>query len=86
MNRKTIMAGLIYLSFVISALCQVTLPKLISDGMVIQRDSDVKIWGWASADEPITIYFLGKTYSTSANQDGEWEIRLAPQAAGGPVE
>ena len=30
---------------------QVKLPRLISEGMVLQRDSEVKIWGWASANE-----------------------------------
>ena len=30
-----------------TAFCQVRLPLLVSDGMVLQRDANVKIWGWA---------------------------------------
>ena len=26
---------------------QIRLPRLISDGMVLQRDTKLKIWGWA---------------------------------------
>ncbi len=29
---------------------QVKLPKLVSDGMVLQRNTDVKIWGWAGPE------------------------------------
>ena len=39
---------------------QVRLPKLVSDGMVLQRDIDVRIWGWASAGEKVTVKFLDK--------------------------
>ena len=31
------------------------LPRLISDGMVIQRDKAVKIWGWAGAGDIVTV-------------------------------
>lgn len=63
---------------------QVRLPKLISDGMVLQRDTNVKIWGWASAGEKIVIQFIGSTYHTTANSNGEWEVMLPELKAGGP--
>ena len=31
-----------------TALCNVRLPRLVSDGMVLQRAATVKIWGWAA--------------------------------------
>ncbi len=46
--------------------CQVKLPALISDGMVLQRDANVKIWGWADSGEKVTINFNGKTYKTAS--------------------
>jgi sialate O-acetylesterase len=63
---------------------QIKLPKLISDGMVLQRDADVKIWGWAAKNEPITVQFLDSTYRTVTDSLGTWTIRLAPLSAGGP--
>ncbi|MDE3057412.1 MAG: sialate O-acetylesterase [Bacteroidota bacterium] len=73
-------------SFVISAttLAQIRLPKLISDGMVLQRNADVKIWGWAVHREKISLSFIGSTYNTTANDSGEWEITLSNLKAGGP--
>ena len=65
-------------------LSEVKLPKLISDGMVLQRDTKVNIWGWAGAGEEIKIDFLGLTYSTSANEQGDWKIVLENLETGGP--
>lgn len=65
---------------------QIKLPKLISDGMVLQRDDTTKIWGWASPNERIKLNFNRRAYQTSANKDGDWMIKLPPQKAGGPYE
>jgi len=67
-------------------LSQVRLPRIISDGMVIQRDSKVKIWGWASPEEKILIIFNNKSYKTKADKNGQWKILLDKMKAGGPYE
>jgi sialate O-acetylesterase len=64
----------------------VRLPKIISDGMVLQRNIDVKIWGWADAGEKIAINILDKTYSTVTGTDGKWIITLDKFEAGGPYK
>ncbi len=69
-----------------AAFCQVRLPLLISDGMVLQRDADVKIWGWASAGEKVTINFNDKTYNAVAGTDGKWAVSLSALTAGGPYD
>jgi len=66
------------------AFCRVRLPALISDGMVLQRDTNIKIWGWADEGEKVTINFINKTYNAAANADGEWEVMLSQLKAGGP--
>ena len=63
---------------------QIRLPKLIQSGMVLQRDASVRVWGWASKNERITLRFLDSTYTTDADSTGNWSVRLAPAAAGGP--
>lgn len=63
---------------------QIRLPQLISDGLVLQRDQELKIRGWSSAGESIDLNFRANTYSTTADETGNWEIILPPQAAGGP--
>ncbi len=63
---------------------KVKLPALISDGMVLQREQPLKVWGTADAGENITVKFMKKTYNTTANVDGKWDITLPPLKAGGP--
>lgn len=60
------------------------LPRLISDGMVLQRDKDIKIWGWALPGETVTVSFMGQTYSSTADAKGKWEVLLPKLPAGGP--
>ena len=75
---------LLFFFISITVFCQVKLPELISDGMVLQRNANVKIWGWASDGEKITIHFIDSTYNTIANKNGQWEIMLSKLKAGGP--
>ncbi len=65
---------------------QLALPRLISDGMVLQREADVRIWGWAEPGEAITVEFIDKQYSTEATPDGNWEVILRNLKAGGPYD
>lgn len=62
----------------------IRLPRLVSDRMVLQRDTELKIWGWADPYEKVTVRFQGKHYNTEANRKGEWSVLLPPQKAGGP--
>ncbi len=68
------------------AFTQVKLPKLISDGVILQRDAKVKIWGWASANENVSVNFLGSSYKTKASAKGDWSIELPKMKAGGPYD
>ncbi|MFO7670720.1 MAG: hypothetical protein R6W31_13755, partial [Bacteroidales bacterium] len=74
----------IFLSGTASA--QIKLPQIISDGMVLQREQNNRIWGWSSAKEEISLKYNGKKYRTTADHAGNWEITLPPQAAGGPFD
>ncbi len=63
---------------------ELRLPRLISDGMVLQRDIMLNIWGWAIPGETVTLVFLEKSYQTIVGDDGEWHIYIPPMEAGGP--
>ena len=75
---------LVSLLITTAALCQVRLPKLISNGLVLQRGAKIKIWGWSAPNEKIAIDFINKKYKIKANNLGEWELLLPVQKAGGP--
>ncbi|MCW3091444.1 MAG: hypothetical protein JWP81_2513 [Ferruginibacter sp.] len=72
------------LVFLQGTFSQVRLPRLVRDSMVLQRAAQVKIWGWASPNEKVTIRFQNKKYSTITGTDGKWLVALAPMKAGGP--
>jgi len=83
--------------FCVSAIClclliavdlsgQIKLPRLISDGAVFQRGTKLKIWGWASAKEDVSLLFKDKVYKTAADENGRWEFVIPKQPSGGPFE
>lgn len=57
---------------------------MISDGMILQRNAAVKIWGWAEAGDEVTVRFAGKACSAVTGPDGRWMVVLDPMQAGGP--
>ncbi|MDR2810465.1 MAG: sialate O-acetylesterase [Tannerellaceae bacterium] len=63
---------------------EVRLPRLVSDGMILQRDTPVKVWGWADPGETVNISFQKKNYQTTADNEGAWAVQLPAQKAGGP--
>lgn len=85
-TRQVTFILLLSLLSIISAEATVKLPVLISDGMVLQRDTELKLWGWASEGESIEIRFLDKLYKTTADSNGKWQVTLPPQMAGGSYQ
>jgi sialate O-acetylesterase len=63
---------------------EIKLPRLIRDSMVLQRDTKLNIWGWASPGEKVTITFNRKKFRTTTGEDGKWLVILPPVKAGGP--
>lgn len=62
----------------------IRLPKILSDNMVLQRNKLITIWGWADANEKVTVRFNKQTQSARADKAGKWSVVLQPEAAGGP--
>lgn len=54
--------------------------------MILQRDTKVNIWGWASANENIELDFKEKKYNATTSEEGKWSIQLPSQKEGGPYE
>lgn len=76
--------SLLLLCLSVSVMADVRLPQLLSSGMVLQRNAEITLWGWADADEELAISFDGQTYRTTADDAGEWQARLPEKKAGGP--
>ena len=76
---------------------KVKLPALISDGMVLQHEQPIKVWGTADAGESVQVKFLknatptgvkgGKlkvAYTVTADANGRWTLTLPAMKPGGP--
>lgn len=62
----------------------VTLPAIFRDGMVLQRNSEIPVWGTAAAGEEVTVQLDGKSATATAGKEGNWMVRLPAMKAGGP--
>lgn len=77
---------IILLSFGIYANANVKMPQLFNDGMVLQRNQTIPVWGWANANEKIEVSFKKQIVKTKADKNGKWSVHLKSEIAGGPYE
>jgi sialate O-acetylesterase len=83
--KKSVFLSLL-LCLALSAQAKVSLPKIFSDNMVLQRDQKIKVWGWADAGERITVTLNGVNVKTKADSKGNWAVTLNALQVGGPYE
>jgi sialate O-acetylesterase len=82
-RRFILSAGILLIaSLILNA--EVRLPRIIGSNMVLQRNQELKIWGWAQRMEKVTVHFNEVVESTRAGLDGKWLINLPAMEAGGP--
>jgi len=78
MRRATfyVLAAIFNLLFLQSIKAEVKLPAIVSSNMVLQRNTTVKLWGWADVNEKITIKpsWLEQELNIVADNDGNWSI------------
>jgi sialate O-acetylesterase len=79
---KILITAILLLS--VAARADVRLPQLLGDGVVLQRDTSVTIWGWADDSEVIEVRLDGELVASTTTKDGQWRVALAAQTAGGP--
>ena len=83
--KKLIVITLALLSAMASE-AKIQLPQLFQQGMVLQRGKPIPVWGQADAGERVVVSFRKKTYETTADSQGRWQVTLPVQKAGGPFE
>ena len=59
---------------------------IFGDNMVLQREMELPVWGWAQRGEKVTVELLGMTRSTTADTKGKWTVKIGPFPAGGPCD
>ena len=78
--------GLVLLLGAGPAAAEIKLPALLSDHMVLQRESKVALWGWTTPGAQVEIRgdFLAQPVTCSADAQGAFRARVRSGAAGGP--
>ncbi len=72
----------------ISAQAKVRLPHLVGDNMIIQQQSDVRLWGW---DQPgkqvkVTTSWSSAVVTVTTGTDGKWLAKVrSPKASYTPL-
>ena len=56
----------------------IELPAVIADGMVLQRQATVPIWGWAKAGDAVSVRFADQTVASTVEPDGSWRDPFRP--------
>lgn len=84
MKKYLLTSAILCLALSLHAL--VRLPKILSNNMVLQQNSNTKLWGWASPGEKIkiTTSWDNKTIETVADGNASWLTNLNTPKAGGP--
>jgi sialate O-acetylesterase len=82
--RSFLVALLLFCTTIIHA--AITLPALVSDNMVLQRDVKLPVWGWSTPGAAITVQINRKNYKAVADATGKWMVKLDALKAGGPYE
>lgn len=69
------------------AAANVTVPRIFSDGCVLQQQTEVTIWGWAKPYEPVkvTTSWDDHTYEAKPTPEGHWKVAVkTPEASRTP--
>ena len=62
------------------------LPVIFSDGMVLQRNARIPVWGRAAPRTRVSVRLAKHRASTTADEGGAWRVTLPSLAPGGPFE
>lgn len=79
--KASVNLGLLLALITSTALADVKLPALFSDGLVFQQGKPLAVWGWAAPDEDVSVRFAGQTQVTRTDLDGKWRVTLDPVPA-----
>ena len=75
---RVVAAGMV---IAVAARAEVVLAPLFADGMVLQRNQPIHIWGTADAAEKVKIEFAGQSAEATTGQNGRWLVTLPAQSA-----
>ncbi len=87
MSTVRVVALIVFLLSVVGQCrADISLPSIFSDNMVLQRETQTKIYGTAEPRQKLTVQFGEVILKTTTGADGNWSVMLPTGKAGGPFE
>lgn len=86
--KQKILFLVVLMTTVISVNAKVRLPHLVSDNMIIQQQTDVRLWGWAKPGRTVvaTTSWSNQRAETKADKQGRWLLTVrSPKASYEPL-
>lgn len=79
MNKYILLNLILVLMLRTDLFANISLPQIFSDNMVLQRNAEVKIWGWAKPGEEVTLStsWNSEKLQNKASNAGYWELTLS---------
>ena len=76
MKKIVLIAGALLLA--VTAGAKVRMPGFFSDNMVLQQNSQAKIWGWTDAGKSVSVTpsWNNKAVTAKADKDGRWSLSV----------
>lgn len=78
-----LVASVLTLGSIITSNAAITLPEIISDNMVLQQQTNARLWGWATpgAQIIITSDWNNNSVEVTTDENGRWDALLATGTA-----
>ena len=66
-----------------SAQAKVRLPHVLGDNMILQQNSEARLWGWAEPGKKVTVTtsWSNDAYTVKADREGQWMVKVKTPAA-----
>lgn len=77
----TALFGIVSFALANSVVAEVKLPAVFGDHMVLQQQQKIRVWGWADANESVTVSIGSSKETALPNASGRWQVELPPMVA-----
>ena len=86
--NKRILWIIAFMTFCMGSQAKVRLPHIIGDNMVLQQQTEVRLWGWAKPGKAVKVStsWNDETVTAKAGKDGKWLVKVkTPKASYEPL-
>ena len=77
MKKTLTLVALLFVGIITTTNANVNLPAIFGSHMVLQQNTEITIWGWASPTEEISLYasWGEDIFETVTDNHARWEIK-----------